>query len=338
MRVWIDLANSPHVALFEPVVVSLRASGWEVDISARDHAQTLELARMTWPGVRAIGGESPSGRAAKALAIASRARALRAFVAETRPDVALSHGSYAQVVAAAAARVPAITMMDYEHQPANHVSFRLARLVVVPEIFPTEALRRFGAREAKVVRYEGFKEELYLAGYEPPPGALDALELDPSRVLAVFRFGAEGSLYHRHVNDRFRELIDDARTRPDVQVVLLPRMREQAVAARGIDGVLVPREAVDGRALLAAADLAIGGGGTMNRESALLGTPTYTMFSGRLGAVDAELMRRGLLQDLREPGVEPLFERKQPRSHLVPIERREAILAVLKGVLERVLA
>ena len=50
--------------------------------------------------------------------------------------MALSHGSYAQIVAARLARVPAVTMMDYEHQPANHLSFRLARRVIVPATFP----------------------------------------------------------------------------------------------------------------------------------------------------------------------------------------------------------
>src|SRR5581483_12369074 len=114
-----------------------------------------------WDDVVVIGGPSPPGIAAKGREVAARAAQLRAFARERRPDVALSHGSYAQLLAAAAARVPAVTMMDYEAQPANHLSFRLARRVVVPEAFPAAALRRFGARERRVRRYPGFKEELY---------------------------------------------------------------------------------------------------------------------------------------------------------------------------------
>jgi hypothetical protein len=96
--------------------------------------------------------------------------------------------------------------------------------------------------------------------------------------------------------------------------------------------VRVPQQAVDGRSLLAAADLTIGAGGTMNRESAVLGTPTYTVFAGRLAAVDAELIRLGRLHDLREPGSRPRFEKKQPGSGL-RADHAEAILAAaLRGI------
>jgi ABC-type spermidine/putrescine transport system permease subunit I len=95
--------------------------------------------------------------------------------------------------------VPLVTMMDYEFQPANHLSFRLARRVIVPEAFPADALRRFGARNGKVVRYPGFKEELYLAGFRPDASVLDELGLDRGGVTAVLRPPPDGALYQ---NDR----------------------------------------------------------------------------------------------------------------------------------------
>jgi predicted glycosyltransferase len=88
--------------------------------------------------------------------------------------------------------------------------------------------------------------------------------------------------------------------------------------------IRIPDAAVDGSSLLALADLTIGGGGTMNRESALLGTPTATVFAGALAAVDAELIRRGLLQDLRNGGREPVFEKKTSAAR--PRLRSDAIL------------
>ena len=333
MRVWIDLANSPHVAFFEPIVADFRSRGWDVALTARDHAQTAPLARRVWPGTPVVGGESPRGRAAKGWAIARRAEALRRFARRTRPDVALSHASYAQVVAARAAGVRAVVMMDYEHQPANHLSFRLASRVVVPRFFPGKALRRFGARPRKVVRYEGFKEEVYLAGFRPDPAVLDELGLDHERVIAVFRSPPEGALYHRVANERFDELLRAARLRDDVQPVLLPRTREQAEAARQTDGLVVPTQPVDGRSLLAFADVMIGGGGTMSRESALLGTPTYTVFAGALAAVDAELIRMGRMRDLRDPATTPHFAKRGHEPVPVAPARRREIL----GTVERVL-
>ena len=312
MRIWIDLANSPHVPVLEPVVRALRADGHEVLITVRDHAQTLELARARWPDAELVGGESPGARLAKGRQIAARAANLARYARRLRPHAAFSHGSYAQLLAARAARVPAATMMDYEHQPANHLSFRLARRVVVPELFPATALRRFGARPRKVLSYPGFKEQLYLAEFTPDRSVLEGLGLDPSEVIVVLRPPPEGALYHQMANRRFDEIAASVAERRGVEGVLLARSPDQAGRYRKLEGLRVPAHAVDARSLLALADVAVGAGGTMNRESALLGTPTYTAFAAQLAAVDSELMRLGLLRDLRDPGLEPALVKKPP--------------------------
>ena len=327
MRVWIDLANSPHVPLFVPVVQALEERGDELVITARDHAQTVPLAAELWPTLTVIGGESPAGRVRKASSILSRATALRRFARTSRPDVALSHGSYAQIVAARVARVPAVTMMDYEHQPANHLSFRFARRVIVPATFPEANLRRFGASRRKVIRYEGFKEELYLAGVAPDPSLLLSLGLDPDRVTAAMRPPPEGALYHAHGNPRFDAILEHVLSEGG-QVALLPRTSEQAARYRR-PGVAIPERPVDGRALLATVDLTIGAGGTMTRESALLGTPTYTVFLGELAAQDAELIRLGRIVDLRAEGALPSVQRRPKTTEPERAGRAEEIMDVV---------
>ena len=172
MQVWVDLGNSPHVALFGEVVDELREQGDDVFLTARDHAQTVGLALERWSDVVVVGGRSPTSLGGKAATLGGRARDLARLLRNERPDVALSHGSYAQALVAARLRIPLVTMMDYEHQPANHLSFRVARRLIVPSIFPTSALRRYGAKEQKVLRYPGFKEQLYLARFRPNAGSL----------------------------------------------------------------------------------------------------------------------------------------------------------------------
>jgi predicted glycosyltransferase len=327
MRVWIDLANSPHVPLFVPIVRALEEQGDEIVLTARDHAQTVPLAVDLWPDVTVIGGESPPGKARKAASILSRSNDLRRFARTSRPDVALSHGSYAQIVAARLARVPAVTMMDYEHQPANHLSFRFARRVIVPGTFPEASLRRFGARPTKVVRYEGFKEELYLAGVAPDPAALASLGLELDRVTAAMRPPPEGALYHAHGNPRFDAILEHVLTEGG-QVVLLPRTAEQAARYRRAL-VAIPGRPVDARVLLATVDLTIGAGGTMTRESALLGTPTYTVFLGELAAQDAELIRLGRIVDLRAEGTLPAVERRSKDDASDDAGRAKEILDIV---------
>jgi predicted glycosyltransferase len=51
----------------------------------------------------------------------------------------------------------------------------------------------------------------------------------------------------------------------------------------------------------------------MNREAAALGTPAYTTFTGRLGAVDEELIRSGRLRAVAAP--DELDVRKRDAAH-----------------------
>ena len=318
--------------LFVPVVQRLRDGGHRVLLSVRDHAQTLALARRAWDELAVVGEQSPSGRATKGVSILRRAAGLRALAARERPDVALSHNSYAQLVAARWAGVPAVTMMDYEHQPANHLAFRLARRVLVPEAFPEPMLRRCGAG-GRAFRYPGFKEQLYLRGDARAADALAALGIDDGRVVAVLRPPPDGALYHRRPNRRFDEVLEHVSADARARAVVLPRSGEQARRWSGLPGVLVPERPVDGAALLRAADLAVGAGGTMTREAALVGIPTYTVFAGRLAAVDAELMRQGRVRDLRPEGAYPVLEKRGGLDPAASEEQAEAMMDAIVGAL-----
>jgi predicted glycosyltransferase len=305
VRVWIDLSNSPHPILFEPIVDELRAAGNEVVLTARDHAQTVALAAERWPEVRVIGARSPKGRSRKARAVAARAAELWRFGRGERIDVAVSHNSYAQAVAARALRIPCVTAMDYEYQPANHIAFRFADRVVVPEDFPDRMLRLSGARARKVWRYSGFKEEVYLHRFKPDPSVLDELGLERGEPFFVGRPSPAGAAYHQFENPRFDAALAQVLGREDARVVLLPRRPEDV---RAYDGVpperrIVPERAVDTRSLLHYARALLGAGGTMNREAALLGTPVFGMYAGRLAALDRRLIREGRLRPLPEDPV-----------------------------------
>lgn len=302
VRVWVDLANSPHPVLFEPIVARLRAAGHEVLLTARDHAQTVALARERWPEVHVIGEPSPGGRAAKARAVAGRAAELAKFARGRGFGVAVSHNSYAQTVAARLSRIPCMTAMDYEYQPANHIAFRFADTVVVPQDFPARMLRLEGARQRKVVRYGGFKEEAYLHGFEPDASVLDELGLTRGEPFLVGRPSPAGAAYHQFENPLFDRALAQVLSREDARVVLLPR-RPQDV--RTLDGIpaerqIVPARAIDSRSLLHFAVALLGAGGTMNREAALLGTPVFGMYAGRLAALDQRLIREGRLRPLPE--------------------------------------
>jgi predicted glycosyltransferase len=303
MRIWIDLANSPHVPFFHALIPEFTARGHSVEITARDFAQTVELAAKAGLMAHVIGGHGGGSITGKAGNLLGRASALRKWARGRGFDLAVSHNSYAQIAAAAALGIKTVTLMDYEHQPANHLAFRLAGKVIVPRAFPAAELRKYGAGMRKVSRYDGTKEDVYLANFGPDAGfaeTLHKLNIASDDVLVVARPPAHEALYHRFENELFDKLIEHLNAQSATNIILLPRTKTQReeYERRALANLVLPREALDGANLIAAADLVVSAGGTMNREAAALGVPAISVYAGKWAAIDEELMREGRLRRL----------------------------------------
>ncbi len=306
MRVWIDVTNSPHVPFFRPLIALLEERGHDVRVSARAFAQTLELLDAAGIAHDVVGPpHGGAGRAAKIRAMGSRLRALRAWARPQRFDVALSHASHELPLAARSLGIASAYAYDYEFARSQHtLGSRSATRVVVPAAIPQERLDRLGAFADKTLRYAGLKEEYYLADFEPDTSVPWALGVDTSRLVAVVRTPPEVSLYHRHGNPLFADVLERLGSDPGVHAVVLPRTPEQlaSLASRGLPSLIVPGRAIDAQSLIAMADLVVSAGGTMNREAVALGTPVWTTFAGRLGAVDEGLVADGRLRVLADAG------------------------------------
>ncbi len=295
MKVWVDLTNSPHVLVMAPVIRRLQAAGHDVQVTARDFAQTLELCDRLGIERVEIGRHRGGALFAKARGLYDRSAALTRFARGRGFDIALGHGSNDVTVAARLVGVPCSTMFDYEWATVqHHINCRLAQRVVVPDAIPPQRLARYGAR-GKIGAYPGLKEEYYLADFEPDPTVLAELGLDCAEPITVVRTPPSVSLYHRFENDLFGQVLERLR---GTQAVVLPRTDEQRRALMRSGGFLVPEHAIDAQSLIAFADLVVSAGGTMNREAVALGTPVYTVFEGRLGAVDEQLIADGRLRRL----------------------------------------
>jgi uncharacterized protein len=295
MKIWVDLTNSPHVLVMRPVIAELRARGHEVQVTARDFAQTLGLCARFGIEHTAIGRHRGGALGAKGAGLLQRSYQLARWARGRAFDLALGHGSNDITVAARILGIPCSTMFDYEWAIVQHtVNCRLAQAVVVPDAIPPERLKRYGAI-GKLHRYAGLKEEYYLADFEPTSEVLGELGIDQNEPIAVIRTPPAVSLYHRFENDLFGSVLQRLR---GTQVVVLPRTREQLADLKRAGGFIVPEQAIDAQSLIAYADLVVSAGGTMNREAVALGTPVYTVFEGRLGAVDERLIADGRLQQL----------------------------------------
>ncbi|MDQ3672510.1 MAG: DUF354 domain-containing protein [Actinomycetota bacterium] len=317
MRVWIDMTASAHVLVFRPLIALLREQGTEVEITARDYSQTLELLELHGLDATVFGRHGGRSRAGKAVSLLRRLSELRKWARGRRFDIALAHGSHELTMTARRLGIPSSTTFDYEYAWLQHqLGCRAASIVVVPDAIPPERLARYGVSAAKLRRYSGLKEDYYLADFEPDAGVLDALGVDRDRILVVVRTPPDVSLYHRHANRLFPTLLAALGTDERVCAVILPRTQGQLhdITRLGLPSVVVPDRAVDAQSLIALSDLVVSAGGTMNREAAALGVPVYTTYGGRLGAVDEALIREGRLVPLTDPLALTLARRDRSAS------------------------
>ncbi len=331
MRIWIDLSNSPHPLLFAAVSRRLENLGHEIGVTARDNAQTMELTLERWPDATAIGGESPRSRAHKGRVMVERIEMLRRWARSFHADVAVSHNSYGQILAARALGVPVVTAMDYEGQPANHIAFRLAHMILLPEALRNSVVRRQGATDRRTRFYAGFKEEIYLGDFEPDRSVLSSIGVERNNhYIVVVRTPPTRATYHRIGNPLFGQAIHALGKDPHASVVVLVRYPEQREAIEALvpSNVIVPDRAIDSRSLIYQADLVVGAGGTMTREAALMRVPTYSVFAGAQPAVDRELERQGYLRRLESADtLIPVAPRAADPRSLSELRSRGAALA-----------
>jgi uncharacterized protein len=335
VRVWIDISNSPQVLFFRPLIVLLRQRGHDVDVTTREYAQTIQLLHLHGIAHDVVGpAHGGRGVVGKSRAMASRVRALRSYAKARAVDLALSHASHELPMVARSLGIPSTYTFDYEFARVQHgLGCRTARRVVVPEAIPEDRLRALGARASKVRRYSGLKEEYYLSGTRADPGLLGELGIQPEHVVVVVRTPPDVSLYHRHSNPLFADVLARLDGDPGVRAVVLPRTVEQReTIRRDSQNLVVPKRAIDASSLVSQADLVVSAGGTMNREAAALGIPASTTFAGKLGAVDELLIREGRLRVLTS--ADALELRKRTPGQAPPARDPAVLLDLLLTALD----
>jgi uncharacterized protein len=294
MRIWIDMAHSPQVLFFRPLIAALKNRGHDLILTTRRSAETIQLAdRLGYPHTT-IGGHGGEHKAGKISALALRAAGLLQQVAGKKIDLALNHGSYAQGVAVAVLRKPMVLMYDYEGHPGLHILCRVARKILVPHVFSKENLYRYGATTEKIDSFNGLKENIYLADFKPDPTFLSNHRIPDDKIIVTLRPPNPIATYHQFENPLFDQAFEYVLNHRETFLIVLPRTEEQRQHYRllGRSNVLVP-SVLSGPDLIYYSDLVIGAGGTMNREAATLGTPVYTVFKGLWGSVDQYLVETG---------------------------------------------
>jgi predicted glycosyltransferase len=300
-RIWIDLDNSPHVPFFVPIIKDLERRGYSVILTARDAYQVYELADFFGLTYIRVGRHYGKHRGLKVLGTCIRALQLLAILARRKPHLAVAHISRSQTIACMLLRIPSVAMFDYEFANTSaQSSATWASWVIVPEVIANSS-KDF--KSHNLLKYPGIKEDVYAPGFTPDPSIISDLGLESANITVTVRPPATEAHYHNPESDRlFEAVMEFLAQAENVKVVLLPRNSRQAVSMRkawpdlfSSGKVTIPDRAVDGLNLIWHSDLVISGGGTMNREAAALGVPVFSIFRGRIGAVDRYLANHGRL-------------------------------------------
>jgi len=297
-KVWIDIDNSPHVPFFLPIIKELEYRGAEVVLTARDIYQVCELLNFFKLPCKVIGGHYGKNKVFKVLGNCLRSAQLLPTAVWQRPSVALSHGSRAQVLACKALGIPTIMMHDYEH--STKTGFVEPDWTFMPDVIPDGLMSK---QSGRTLKYPGLKEDVYVPRFRPDPSVLNVLGISPSSLLVTLRPPATEAHYHNpEAEQLFAETLRLLAEKPNTRAVALPRNGKQGAELRkqwahliASGSLIIPETPVDGLNLIWFSDLVVSGGGTMNREAAALGVPVYSVFRGKIGAVDQYLADNGRL-------------------------------------------
>ena len=304
-KVWIDLDNSPHVPFFLPIIDELKREGIEVVLTARNMYQTRELLEFFQLPCKVIGSHYGKNKVLKVASNCMRTLLLAPTAAGSRVDLAISHGARAQLLISKIFRIPTMMLHDYEH--STKTGFIESDWILMPDVIPQDAM---SAKTDRVMRYPGLKEDVYVPRFRPDSSIREQLGVSEDDLMVVVRPPATEAHYHNPESEiLFAETMRYLGSMPNVRTVTLPRNARQGKQLHAdwkdmisSGRMIIPGSPVDGLNLIWFSDLVVSGGGTMNREAAALGVPVYSIFRGRIGAVDRYLADHGRMTLIESPG------------------------------------
>lgn len=301
MKIWIDLATAPQVHFFRPIIGELEKRGVGTLITTRRFTETVPLADRSGFPHTVLGAHGGKSLLRKGVMIALRSIQLAKHIRGDEIRLAISHGSYSQALCAKMTGIPFITFQDYEGHPGNHILCRVAKKIYVPTMFDQTELRRYGASDTLIETYMDLKERVYLSDFVPDSTILKRLDIRQNEILVTVRPPSSVSTYHRFENPLFDELLSFLSSQENLKVVLISRgqTQKEIYQSKNLPNVIIPEGVIDGPNLIFHSDLVAGAGGTMNREAVVLGTPVYTLFGGKMGSVDRNLINKGWMRRIQ---------------------------------------
>jgi predicted glycosyltransferase len=337
-KIWIDLDNSPHVLFFKPIIDELQKQNFPVVITVRDCFQVIGLADMYQLKYKKIGVHFGKNKLLKVFGLIVRAIQLLPFVLHEKPKLALSHGSRSQALLANVLGMDSIIAYDYEFTKSLFCT--KPKWYMAPELISDTS-----NKHNKLLSYPGIKEDVYVPFFKPDNSLRSFLGIKEHEILVSIRPPATEAHYHNPESEPlFETIINKFGHNELVRMIVLPRGNSQKELIKDKwsdlirkEKLIIPEKVIDGLNLIWASDLVISGGGTMNREASALHVPVYSIFRGKIGAVDRFLVQDGrltLIENLEDIKKITLIRRSQYASLSPTTQTLDTIVNHIISIIE----
>jgi len=338
MDIWVDIINPSHALFFNSLLDDFNSDNFFITV--RDRAETFGLVKSFGMKGIVIGRDYRDGFN-KSLNMIWRTFLLyskvRAF------DYALSFENGMSVAVSKFRGKKSILLCDNDlkfFQKGNFIQDletkikSMAEYIIVPKTC-YETFKKYVKDKEKIIPYNGFKEDIYIANFDPDPNFKDKI---PFKSFVVLRPEALGSFYVDEKQSLVPNLLK-LFNRENINVIYLPREKEDFDYAKEFD-VYIPINPLNGLDLCYYADVVLTGSGTMAREAACLGKPSVSFFPGKkLLSVDKKLVEEKKMFHSRDPEeiTDYVLSNKAKSSGSLDLKRSKNVKKEVKKIIHGII-
>jgi len=271
--IWFDFTNPPHVNLYLPLLRHLESNNNKVICTARDFVETMSLLSQNNISFEKFGVHGGKSKVGKILAFAERD--LKLFFRMPKFDVSISSNYEAPQVSWLRGRT-SIVFDDNDISP-NWLYAKFANYVICPEAINKNAMIGMGIKPNKLITYSGYKEDIYIASFQPDSTFLEKLPFQ--KFVTVRPENLFASYVTKGSKSIVPELIEKL-TKQGHNILYVPRYETDRLYVQKQDNIYIPEKPLSGLDICYYSDVVLTGAGTFSREASLMGTPAVSFYAG----------------------------------------------------------
>ena len=332
MRIWIDITNTPHVNVLMPIIRHLEKDH-ELFFTARDFSETLPLLKKNGITPIVYGKYKGKSRIKKVMGMLGRMWTM--LFKLPKFDLALSlGGNYTSAIAFLRGK-KSIVFSDNDIS-FKFFSFSMGSFFIFPYYFKYQKIqKKYRIKDSQIKTFNGFKEDIYIAEFEPDPAFLEQL---PFRDFITIRpENLKASYVPKDSTTIVPQLFEVFK---DMNILFLPRYEEEKKYAEGYANVWYPNGPLSGLDVCYNTKAMLTGAGTFAREAALLGVPAVSFFPSPVFlSVDEAMQELGIEFKSRDPEAIREYVNTASRTEASTERSRKVqqeVFDIIDGIIEEV--